>query len=67
MNTHRLVLNAGVVRIYTNGKLTTLGYNADKITEIRDFIRGSGLSDAEIDEKMKELSVNGETEILDKV
>lgn len=67
MNRHRLVRENDVIHVYTDGKLTRMGFNIDKTADIRSFIRGSGLSDAEVDQKMNELFSAGETEITDKV
>lgn len=67
MNEHRLVRDGDVVRVYTNGNRTSLGFNTDKTADIRGFIRDSGMTDAEVDEKMKELFSVGATEFTDKV
>jgi hypothetical protein len=67
MNRHRLVRDGDVIRVYTNGRLTRMGFNTDKTTDIRSFIRDSGLTDPEVDQKMKELFSLGETAITHKV
>ena len=66
MMEHELVLNGDVVSIYTNGKLTSLKYNRDKVVEISSFIFDAGFTGDEVKEKLDELFLQGRTKFQDR-
>jgi hypothetical protein len=52
-----------VVRVYTDGKLTKMAFNINKLLDIRMFLQGGGLSEGDVDKRMAELfSPAGETQ-----
>lgn len=58
---HELLRDGHVIRVYVNGKLTSLKLSVDKPHEIREFLRDPTTPDAVVEDRLRELATTGRT------